>query len=99
MPGALLAARPLAEVVEVPVWLVLSLSGTDAPGAPAFQQAISALHRCAFTLTFPRKKAKAPLCDSLSGSSREAAALGKALAETLIGRGADAILRESALGS
>lgn len=55
MPGALLAARPLADLVEVPARTVLSIDGAGGPELQPFQLATGALYGVAYTLKFTRK--------------------------------------------
>jgi hypothetical protein len=57
VPAALLSAKPLADVVEVPARTALAIEGAGGPEQEPFQRSVGALYGVAYTLKFARKPA------------------------------------------
>ncbi len=57
MPPALLTARRLPDVVDVPARTVLSIEGAGGPELEPFKRSVGALYGVAYTLKFARKPA------------------------------------------
>lgn len=53
---ALQDAQGMIEFLESPSWAVLSVDGEDAPGGPAFQDALQALYAVSYPAHFVAKK-------------------------------------------
>ncbi len=55
VPGVLLAATAVPEVVEVPARTAVAIDGAGPPDGPAFPRAVGALYGAAYGLKFARK--------------------------------------------